>query len=465
MNIKKRFKRYLSVFLILGTLLVFLVSIVITSYAEDLSGTNDGNKQNKLLKCTLPLKDYENNTIPFVCEKKCNGSIDCQSHIHLEFKNATILSSGEVDKFIINNELVKLPKKFVEADESNKSVAVTFSSKVAFDGTDLYVETGTELMADRYVSVKIDNSLQENNSIVMQKRKVQYLIELKIPDEMKNPELFKKGLDAQIRTKYSVKPVALTWNIEKQKHTFLFMEGEEFELQILFDDRRFCTQSTPYSSWVPQTDGTMEGQCRVDFSLFKLEITLTGEDRKRIDSVKLISQKQVGMPRVERVVQDKETAKVQFSELNWKQAPFNIEAVYPNCYFEPIKIEFNSHFDGLDSSGNLPVLKLGHKVWSFAKMLGIELVDENGRHASNMVVTLIESVAIDEKKRKAKNERNRMTDKNGGVSFMDTYDWKNATIFIEEMGKEIKLDSPVLEITSGRDERIDIKIILREQKH
>lgn len=464
MNIEKRYKPYLSVFLILGVLPIFLVFIVSTSYAEDLIGINDGGKQNKLLKCKLPLKDCENNPIPFVCEKKCKGSIDCQNSIQLEFKNATIVSSGEVIEFIKNNELVKLPKKIVDAEETNKSVTITFSSKVAFDGTNLYVEMGTELAANHYVSVKVDNTTQEKDPIVMQKKKVQYLIGLTIPVEMKNPELIKKCLNAQIRTKYSAKPFALIWNDEKQKHAFQFVEGEEFVLQLIFDDRRFCTQSVPYSSWVSQTDGTMESQCRVDFSPFKLELTLIGEDRKRIDSVTLISQKQVGVPRVEKVVQDKETAKVQFSEMHWKQAPFNVETVYPNCYFEPIKIEFNSHFDMLDNSGNLPVLKLNGKVWSFVKMLGIELVDENGKYVPNMVVTLIESISIDEKKRKSENERKRMTDKNGGVSFIDTYDWKNAKIFIEELGKEIKLDSPELEITSGRDERVDIRITLREQK-
>ena len=293
---------------------------------------------------------------------------------------------------------------------------------------------------------------------------MQYLIGLKIPDEIKNLDLFKKDMNAIISTEYNDEPIILTWNNEKQKHMFRFMEGEEFELQVMFDDRRFYTQLTPFSIWKPQTDGTMEAKCQVDYSPFNLEITLTGEDCKRIDSVKLISQKQVGNPRVERVVQDKETAKVQFSELNWKQAPFNIEASFLNCRFEPIKIEFDSHFDQLKSVGNLPVLKLEHRVWSFVKKLGIELVDEKGKHIPNVVMTLIESKGIYEKKRKAESERKRMKDKNGWVSFIDIYDWKNSIILIEENGKEIKLDSPELEVTSGRDERIDIKISLREQK-
>ena len=180
MNIKKRFNSYFSVFLILGILPVFLVAIVIISYAEEppiIKGTDDGNKQKEIyeniktesFKCTLPLKDYKDNLIPFVCDKKCMGNIDIQSNIHLELKSATIVSSSEIIEFIKRSELIKIPKRVV--DELNRSVAITFSSKVAFDGTNLYVEIGTEFAADHYISVKIDKTIQEKDSIVLQKRR------------------------------------------------------------------------------------------------------------------------------------------------------------------------------------------------------------------------------------------------------------------------------------------------------
>lgn len=470
MNIKLRLIPCVFSFRHTIIVLVFcLLTFQSTSRSDvgsELEGQNVGNVPQENLPALpedyiLLFKDGRCTPPPFVSFGKRQVNINKQGDVDIDLTRPEdirieILHKRKVIRFTEDENLIKMPKNIIDI-ENNKPVSVTFSSKIAFDGVALYVKEGTELTADHYKPKKVDRN--STDTISLERKKTLYLLEFIMPNEMKDLKLF-DSIEGIITVSDNNYRINVEWNDKWNKYAFPFREGEEFELRPIIDDKRIRVQPLPYKIWTRNEKGDMEGKCPIELNPFNLIVTLTGEDSKKISSVKLISSKQQGTSEDGQFMGDQER-KVRFVGLEWGKAPYEIRTLGTNCYSAPIGVDFDKDFEKLSKDTPTPVLTLEQPVWSYIEKFGIQLVSAKVRHIRNIRICLTESGKIPAAIRK--NRDAAITDENGFVLFNDVYDWRNITLSIGEDKdkREIGLNSRAVKMTSG-DKRIDLQINLDE---
>ena len=378
---------------------------------------------------------------PFITQDKCDVTI----------VNSKILVNPDNCSFIFirentNKKLIKIPESFIDKDNSDLKVKVSFKSIIFFKNESLYVEPDTTINARNYKSKKL-NKDDEGSSFKMERKMVNYDLTFISDDYIKNADILKKDIVVTINQD----KIKLKYNQTKNIHSFKYAKGLKFDIKL---DNRFKPGFIPYATWSPVQDqnGSMEGKFKIDLSSFDIKVSIKNIDNIEVNHLQLISNKQKGIPKT---VYDDNKGFFMFRNLKWKDEPFKIKTSCSFCAVEPLQITLTTNcFDKIDP--DTKQMQRSLNIMSYVDILIIRVVNSNDESQKNLLVYLeLENKSIEDVPRR--------TDTNGEVSFRNIYDWKNSIILIKrDDDKTVLVNEKLIHIknkmisSNSRDDGKDI---------
>ena len=373
--------------------------------------------------------------------------------------NDSVTKPPTVKEFISESELVKIP--LIIDKRFKREIPASFKGKIAFDGTDVYLDTNSTVDAAHYDTATIKQNVK--NLLYMPRKNSQYTISIKGSKLINQSDILSNDIDAKIKTNKTAEEVEinLEWNKELKKHNFDFWTVEPFTLTI--SDRKFEERNKTITSDNLLLDENRQLELKnIKPNNFFLTINLRGKRSRKITSVWLTSHSEPGNPRQDPPTYKDNTAIAQFVDLDWADAPFTLRATGTNCKVEDRVVRLKRDFKDLQSEGTTDNLTLDveMKVWSYMENIGFTVVTEKGLPVEGVKVNFIDSSDLPEKLKFSR--KSIATDKDGWVVFSNIYDWKNSSIILQkdnEKSNELKLnDKSKIKFMRHGKSRIDYKI-------
>lgn len=237
---------------------------------------------------------------------------------------------GLLNQFIKDNNLIKIPSKFVDNKTSKNLIVSIAPSQLVFDGVNLFAERGVIIKSEGYEDVKILNE-QESIALVVKTRSVSVLLDITAFTGLIGTDLLKRIVKDAPVCLLDIDGVKSILTPVKKSKPYVFVIPENRAAKMACGNKHFTTLQAP--AFVA---GDFMSEIDLKALPSKFKVITTSLTNANLTSRLLLSY--VGTEKKDIFRKSGDLSRAEISNLLWKDSPFTLKVERPGTISEVVTV-------------------------------------------------------------------------------------------------------------------------------